>query len=161
MSIKRLVPVGLTLGAILFAVYSSLRPVKLPYELTPEYPLGETAKVEQYLGEKLGLSGPGNTISSLTLAKAFAKIGKVHEFKANVDGLKTHKPQCVDLILDRKGNIVALGGAHSVGGSSSVKIVLDSYLAIRKKGAFPSGNRELVVSEWWEGSQRYVTLVIH
>ena len=158
--VKRFAQYAVPLGIITLSVYFLFATIRLPYPLTPEFPLGETAKVEKYLKEKMFLRGPEIKVSSLPYGQSFARIGKVHEFNAIGDGFKSNNPQCVDLVLDSKGNLVALGGTHTTGGSSSVKIVLDAYLAMEKQGAIPAGKEDLVVSEWWNGSQRYVTLVL-
>jgi hypothetical protein len=161
-TIKRIILLGIALGVIVFGGVRLLSPMRLPYPLTPEFPLGEADKVEMFLTDKMFLSGPKSKFDPLPAIKELAKLGKVLEYSRIGDGVSIDSklPQCIDLVLDRKGKLLALGGVHSSGGSTSVKMVLRAYLALAKRGAIPSGKRKVEVSEWWEGSQRYVTLIL-
>ena len=162
MTVKRVALTVLILAVLAFSTVHLFSPVSLPYPLTPEFPLGETAKVEYFLKDKMFLSGPRLLSGNLPAIRAFAGMGKVLEYSWIGDGVAVDSkyPQCIDLVLDRKGKLVALGGVHSSGGSTSVKMVLRAYQALAKKGAIPAGKRKLEVAEWWEGSQRFVTFIL-
>lgn len=142
----------------LTALAVSCGPAKLPYSLTPEHPLGEPAKVEAYLAGPLALAGP--TSPGTPAVRELAGRGTVREYTGVGAGFESRLPQCIDLVFTKGGELAAVGGVCSPGGSASVRMFLDGYKAAALGGKISAAGRKVEVTDRTEHGLHTVILIL-